>query len=64
MAPMKQLNIENLGTLDENESKAILAQITEQEKEQFREAFHICDKNHDGNISTKVKGSFHLLVQF
>jgi len=41
-------------TLSEAQSKAILALVTEEERSLFLDAFTSCDKNRDGNISTKV----------
>ncbi len=42
-------------TLSQEQSKAILGLVTDDEKEQFWEAFKVFDKNSDGCISTKVR---------
>ena len=42
--------------VSEEESRAILASITEEELGVFRSAFSMFDRNGDGSISTNVRG--------
>ena len=48
--------------MTEEESRAILASITEEEKRVFRSAFSEFDRNGDGSISTNVSESYLLVT--